>query len=161
MSKPTNKSLKPQESQIRNPYSRAFFLKSLLAFATFGQALASSNQKNITALGNNSIKASSSLDPVSIKSFIDDFNLGKIHKYGIDDESSIPIQPNVDEILIKTPARDLQKELSSDILRFLAEYIQATLIETKYGSRPSISEITQPTPTDFQIAIESLTQIRH
>ena len=100
--------------------------------------------------------ASGSLDQVSVKSFINDFNTGKIHKDYLDDESPIPIQPNVDQILVKTKASDLQKELPSDVLRFLAQYIQATLIETKHGSRPSFSESTQPTPTDFQIAKESL-----
>jgi len=134
---------------------RSFYLKCLLVFATAQQAL-SSNQTNITALNRSSIMSSGSLDKVSVKSFINDFNTGKIHKDYPDDESPLPIQPNVDQILVKTKASDLQKELPSDVLRFLAEYIQATLIETKYGSRPSFSEITQPTSTDFQIAKESL-----
>ena len=135
---------------------RSFYLKCLLVFATAQQALSSSNQTNITALNRSSIMSSGSLDKVSVKSFINDFNTGKIHKDYPDDESPLPIQPNVDQILVKTKASDLQKELPSDVLRFLAEYIQATLIETKYGSRPSFSESTQPTSTDFQIAKESL-----
>ena len=134
---------------------RSFYLKCLLVFATAQQAL-SSNQTNITALNRSSIMSSGSLDKVSVKSFINDFNTGKIYKDYLEDSLPLPIQPNVDQILIKTEASDLQKELPSDVLRFLAEYIRATLIETKHGSRPSFSESTQPTPTDFQIAKESL-----
>ncbi len=135
---------------------RSFYLKCLLVFATAQQALSSSNQTNITALNRSSIMASGSLDEVSVKSFINDFNTGKIYKDYLEDSLPLPIQPNVDQILIKTEASDLQKELPSDVLRFLAEYIRATLIETKHGSRPSFSEIMQPSTTDLKIANESL-----